>query len=223
MNLRLLLAALVLLMAAAACGPTPQIRSEEYLADISLLSEDPCGPPCWRGITPGETAWDEALIVLEDDPTLADLEVRADEETERIGAAWKPVDGELCCQMYTETGETVSFLILQTTPQSTLGQLIDKHGDPDYLVGQTYTEDQGLFNLFYEDIPMIVYVFVAGEQGTLSDTSEIVGFAYLTSDFMQNVIETSELHAWEGYQTYSYYMDSELEITPVYTVTPADD
>lgn len=223
MNLRLLLAALIVLLLATACGPTPQIRSDKYLADTSLLSGEPCGPPCWRGITPGETSWNDAIVILEDDHSLTGLEVRADEDSERIGAAWKPINGDLCCQMYTETGSLVSFIILQTTPQATLGQLIERHGDPDYLMGQTYTGDQGLFNLYYVDIPMIVYVFVAGENGALTEASEIVGFAYLTPELMQLIIDTDSLHMWEGYQSYKTYMGGEFEVTPRITLTPSDE
>jgi len=222
MKLHFLLLILGAGLLAAACGPAPQIRNENYLQDDSLFTEEPCAPPCWRGITPGETAWRDALTMIEDDPTLAQLEEQADEESDRIGAAWSQTDGELCCQMLTEDGETVSFIILQTTPDHTFGEVVNIYGEPTYLVGEVLSDDQGLFSLFYPDTPMLVYAFVAGEQGELTETSEVVGSAYMTEDLMELLLNTSELHAWEGFKSYSAYMDGEFEVTPSITVTPSE-
>src|SRR5690606_32282156 len=48
--------ALVLLF--AACAPPPPLRDDTLLQDTSLITENTeCAPPCWRGITPGVTAW----------------------------------------------------------------------------------------------------------------------------------------------------------------------
>lgn len=223
MKFRLIFALITLTLIAAACGPAPQIRSDKYLPDDSLFTEEPCGAPCWRGITPGETKWSDAMTKVEDDPTLENLEEQADENSTRIGAAWSAVDGELCCQMFTEDGETVSFIILQTTPDHKFGEVIDIYGEPDYLIGETLSDDQGLFSLFYTDIPMLLYVFVAGEKGEITELSEVVGFAYATPELMQLLIDTSELHAWEGFQSYAAYMDSEFEVTPSITLTPSEE
>lgn len=225
MKFRLLLAIFGLIFIIAACGPTPQIRSDRYLFDTSVVSLDPCGPPCWRGITPGETNWDDAITIVEDATDINELQIQADEESERIAAAWNAAEGELCCQMFTDDGETISFLIIQTTPDTTLGEVIEQHGDPDYAIGETLTDDQGLFSLFYQDIPMLLYVFIAGESGELSATSEVVGFAYMTDDTMQLLIDSADpgLHAWDGYQSFTTYMDGEFEVTPVITLTPSEE
>ena len=212
-----------LLLLAAACAPPPQIRSDKFLNDTSLVSGEPCAAPCWRNITPGETKWSDALIFLEDDASLANLETQADENSDRLGAAWSPAEGELCCQMFSEDGEEVSFIILQTTPDMTFEQVIEKHGEPEYLTGEAVSDDQGIFSLFYPDVPMMVYVFVAGESGALGGSNEVVGFAYTTSELMTLLLDTSELHAWEGFQSYSDYMGGALEVTPSITLTPVPE
>lgn len=198
----------------AACSPVPEIRSENYLQDSSFLTDDPCGAPCWRGITPGETEWEDAVALIQDDPTLNQFQQEADDETEALGAIWGQVDGERCCQMFSEFGDVVEFIILQTTPENTFGEVIEKYGEPDYLIGQLLAGDQGIFSVFYVDVPMLIYVFIGGEDETLAESNEVVGFAYTTEENMQTLLETSELHAWEGFQTYSAYMEGELEITP---------
>ncbi len=222
MKFRLLLALCGLTLFVAACAPTPQIRSDQYLTDESYLTSDPCGPPCWRNIVPGETTWEDAVILVQDDPTLDDFEQRVAEDTGARGAIWGQTGGDRCCQMFSQDGETISFIILQTTPENTLSTAIEVNGPPDYLIGEALTNDQALFSLFYVDVPMLLYVFVAGQAGAISETSEVVGFAYTTPDNMQLLIDTSELHAWEGYQSYSAYMDSEFDVTPRVTLTPSE-
>lgn len=215
MKFRFILAVLGLVLLVAACAPAPQLLNENYLDDESLITGDPCGAPCWRGIIPGETSWQDAQTLIEDDATLSDWQQGNDDETNRLGAAWSKLDGELCCQMFsTEDGEIVEFLVIQTAPNVTLRSVLDTHGEPTYLTGQTVSDDQGLFGLYYEQVPMLVYVFVAGEDGELSDTSEIIGFAYPSESMMTEMIETSELHTWEGLQSYRDYMDGEFELVP---------
>ena len=215
MNYRLFLAGIGLVLLVAACAPEPKLLNENYLNDTSYITGDPCGPPCWRDIVPGETSWQDARTIIEDDPTLSNWQQRADEDTERIGAAWEQADGELCCQMFsTEDGETVELILLQTSPQETLQSVLDEHGEPNYLVGETVTEDQGIVTLFFQEIPMIIYTFVEGESGAITADSPIIGFAYLSESLMEELVDTTSLHAWEGFGTYSDYMNSEFELIP---------
>ena len=194
------------------------------LQDTSFITGDPCGPPCWRNIVPGETTWNEAISIIEGDSTLNDLETNSAEDGPQMVAGWGQEGGDGCCQMYTEDGLTVSFLVLQVAPDVLLGQMIEMYGEPEFLVAETLSDGQGVAHLIYPEIPMVVYAFIEGEQGELTVSSEVVGVGYMTEDLMQLVIDTTEpgLHAWEGYQTYQYYEDGELEVTPSATLIPSD-
>lgn len=44
--------------------PAPRITSDAELMDVSLITGEPCEPPCWQGITPGETTEEEAMAIL---------------------------------------------------------------------------------------------------------------------------------------------------------------
>lgn len=222
MRFRFGLVAIMTLFLAAACAPEPQILSDSLLEDESLITEDPCGPPCWRGITPGETSWNDALEIIEEDETLANLETRNNEDTGQVGASWAQEGGDNCCQMFTQDGTTVSLLVAQTTPELTMEAIVEKYGEPEYLVGETVSSEQALVSTYYPDVPMLVYVFAAGESGEITPSNEIVGFAYTTPDLMDLLINTSDLHAWEGYDTLSAYLDSEYEVTPSITLTPVE-
>lgn len=222
MKFRVLFLILMVVVAllVAACAPAPELRNENFLQDTSFIDADPCGAPCWRGITVGETQWGDALTLIEDDPTLSGLETRTADDSEIIGAIWSQADGDGCCQMYSEGGEVVDVLILQTAPLVTLGEVVDVHGDPSYLIGETLSDDQGVFSLFYPDLDMLIYTFVAGEAGALSETSEVIGFGYFSPERMDLLLLTNDLHAWEGYQSYDAYMSTDFEVTQSVTLTP---
>lgn len=222
MKIRLLLVSVLLVLMGAACAPEIQLVSDEYLDDDSLISDEPCAAPCWRGITPGETSWNDAVQIIEEDETLDDLQTRTDDETGQIGAAWAQVDGRNCCQMFTQDGETVSLLVTQTTPDIAFSEVIEKFGEPSYLIGEAVTSDQALVSVYYPDVPMLIYLFVAGETGEITEESQVVGFAHTSEDVMSLIVETSDLHEWSGFDSFINYIDSDFEITPSITLTPVD-
>lgn len=217
---------LALILVIAACVPTPNLRNEKLLNDDFLVSpSENCDAPCWRGITPGVTKWAEAITILEDDATLNDPQVQNLEDGQpAVGALWKMIDGEDCCQMVSEDGETVSFIVLQLSPNHTLGELIEARGEPAYVIGSPGVEDQALINILYPDSGLIVGVFVAGEQaGSLSASSEIVVAYLLTPDRMDLIVNTSNLYGWKGYGSFNIYAPEATEadfiVTPSITLT----
>src|SRR5690606_9896520 len=204
MNYRLvLLGVLTLALLLAACAPPPQLRDETLIDDISLISGDPCEAPCWRGITPGETLWRDALTILEDAPDFENVRTAEDENSNAIGAIWQAKGGPECCQMVAEDGETVNLIFLRFRPGMTLDQVIDVHGEPAYAVGTPVTEDQAIVNLVYPETPMIVLAFTAGDQVNVTASSDIIGVFYTTPADMDLFINTQYLHAWEGYAPFN--------------------
>ena len=211
--------ALVLLF--AACSPPPPLRDDKLLQDTSLLTNDPdCSAPCWRGITPGKTPWSEALTKLQDDKTLENVTTQSDDKSKAIVAEFQQKGGTSCCQMFSEDGEKVNVLFLRVAPTVKLGQLITAQGLPTYLVGSPYSDDQAVMNLIYPEKSLVVYAFVAGTSGSLSESSEIVGVLYMTPADMDLLIKTSSLHSWDGYKAYQTYDSSAFEVTPSVTLTP---
>jgi hypothetical protein len=228
MKLRLCLLGVFAVSLLSACIPAPNLRNEKFLNDDSLLKTDEtCSAPCWRGITPGETKWSDALAILEDQP---DLEDPKSEQAQSIGpnalaAVWQPVNGEQCCQMVSEDGETVSGIVLQLAPTMTVGELVSAQGEPQYVIGTPGTDDQAIINLFYPEHSIVVLAFVAGaSSGELSESSEVIGIFYTTPDQMDLGLKLSNLYAWNGYQPFSAYApdkaDADYAITQSVTLTP---
>lgn len=223
MNKPRMLLVILLLLVIASCMPAPVLRDETLLHDTSLVSGEPCAAPCFRGITPGETAWRDAVTMIEDDPDFSNVQTQSAEDgSGRVQIAWQQGEGgSVCCQIMSEDGQTVRLTFLRTAPEVTLGEVIEAHGEPIYIAGQEFTEDQAIMSLVYPETPMVVYAFVAGpETGELSASSEIIGALYFVPEDMELLLNTTELHSWEGYQSYKAYVESELEVTPSVTLTP---
>jgi hypothetical protein len=222
MKVRLILLASLTLLIITACAPEVRILSDKLLQDTSVITDEPCAAPCWRGITPGETKWNDALAILEADDTLTDMEIRSNADTGQIGAAWSAVNGDKCCQMFTQDGESVALIVLSTTPDIKFGEVIEKYGEPEYVIGQSLSATQALASVYYLDVPMMIYVYSEGETGTVNEESPVVGFAYTTPELMQLVVDTSNLYNWSGFGTFSDIIGGDFDLTPSITLTPVN-
>jgi hypothetical protein len=189
-------------------------------AATEATSDNLIGTSCWRGIVPGVTRWSDALTMLEDDTTLENVKTQESEDSPAKAAEFQPKGGTTCCQVFTQDGESVSVIFLRVAPKVSLGELIEAQGEPAYLVGSQYSEDQAVMNLIFPEKSLVIYAFVPGTSGALSANSEIVGVLYLTPSDMDLLIKTSSLHTWDGYKSYTDYDTSEFEVTPEITLTP---
>jgi hypothetical protein len=232
MKLRLLLlAAGLLTLIVTACAPTIELRNEAYLNDTSLISQDPCSAPCWRGLTPGETPWNTAITQLEDDATLQDVRIQPPaEDSPATAASFQRVDGIPCCLIYSENGITVDQIFLQVAPNMTLEQVIAAYGEPSYIAGRT-DSGQSVAEVYFPEHQLVVYAYITdSEEGQVAPTSEIVAILLARPQDIQQAIERSDLYNWNGYQSYAEYftdqpfdktaVPTELWTTPETEVTP---
>ena len=219
-----LLGLLVLVLLLAACAPAPELRDSTLLQDESLIERsDSCEAPCWRGITPGETVWRDALTVVEDDAALTNLQLEQVPDSNAIVAAFQGAGSEQpCCQLLTREGDTVDVIFLRIAPTLDVGDVIEAWGEPQYAVGSPFSDGQAIMNLIYPDVPMVVVAFVAGPEGSISSSSEVIGAWYMTDSDMELLVGTTELHFWEGYDTFAAYDAEEgtFDTTPSITLTP---
>ena len=214
------IALLALLLAGCAA---PELRDNTLLQDNSLITQDPCAAPCWRGITPGETLWRDALTRIEDDSALRDMQIDQVEDSDAVVAGFKGGESDqACCQLLSRTGEQVDVIFLRIAPTMTVGEVIDIWGEPTYAVGSPYADGQSIMNLIFPDIPMVIIAFVAGDNASIAASSEIVGVWYMTSEDMELLVGTTPLHFWDGYGTFQSYDAEEgtFDTTPSITLTP---
>ncbi len=221
----------IFIVLVAACAPPPVLRSDDYLTDSSLVSGEPCEAPCWRGIIPGETLWRDAVITIEDDPQLKNLQVESSETTDEEGnnvtaraGAFQDGDAQACCQIFSADGEVVDSIFLLLAPNTRLEEVIDIYGEPAWLTGEAITEDQAIMSLIFPDQNFVVYAFVAGEaEGGVTASSEIIGSIYMTTDNMNRIIETTNLYEWDGYQSFRAYVDGNFDLQASISNDGADE
>ncbi len=213
----------LLLVLAAACLPQPTLRSELFLDDTSLITDEPCGAPCWNDITPGETSWEVAVESIRNDSRFAGLEINS--EGEFVEAIWQKADSnQFCCRLVgKEAEDSIDFLFLALSPEIVVDEVLDAHGDPTYVVAQPFTDTESVVQLIYPDVPMIVWVLIGDTQSSLLANSEVVALLYMTAEQMALIIDTNTLQAWAGYQPYAVYEQATPAVTPRITLTPVPE
>jgi len=182
--------------------PEPTLLNNNWLDDDSILTSEPCGVPCWQNITPGETALSDAITTVEQLVNATILDEGAN------GFTFSIETEEVCCQIGSQDGSVVNTIFLQLAPTNTLGELIENHGEPNFVTGEPFTDSEYIMTLFYADLNLAVYVIVDGADGQLSEESPMISVIYTDDELMANVVESGTLQAWDGFLTYNDYMGS---------------
>lgn len=220
-KLTFLLVLAVLGVILAGCGSPPPLVSEKYLADTSIISQDPCGPPCFAGITVGETTFADALSKIKANTT-AFKDVQSQDDPPQ--AAWSDaVNGEACCQMTADknTG-LVDAILLRLAPKITIKDVIAKYGEPEYVsvLGQDYSADETAVGLIYPKIGNVLWVMPGNGSSTLDENDPVVIALYFAPNTIQDLLSTATLMKWTGYESVSFYRTATPIVTPIPTTTP---
>ena len=184
----------------ATIGPPPRTLIDEgFLSDTSFISGDPCGPPCWRGIVPGESTLADALEIARG---LDGFVVWEGEREFQFGLA----EGPVCCQVSADETGTVTAVILQFAPGMTIGEAIDKYGEPLFFRGQLYTKSEAILWFWYPDLRAMIQAVVPGADGILQAGSPLVAAFYLADDIVSDARQAEVFTPWPGYVAYKDYV-----------------
>ena len=212
MNRRLLCLFLLIAAAAvAACSSNVNLLDESKLQDRSLLSGEPCVAPCWNGITPGETSYRDAKLIVESNGRLK-ISEEPDAQEDNPGRMFTFGEGENqpCCQVVSRDGETISSFLLQLAPVMTFGPIFDEYGEPQFVIGHAVSDEQAYLAMIYSDIQLVVYAYVdGGNTGELSVGSPIIGALYMAEPEMQELLNCSSMNFWRGFQSFESYASGE--------------
>lgn len=188
--------------------PELTLLDPTMLPDISLLTGDPCGPPCWQNISPGETDMGDALEIVSGLDS-----IRITEATDaNITFAYE--SGAPCCHIVSDDEGLVAGIVLQLAPQALVGELIQKLGEPQYVNGMPFSEKENLLVLVYPENAAFFYALVSGPDGLLDELSPIVTALYATHEQINQIISTSPFDNWKGYLSYGEYMDGQFDNNP---------
>ncbi len=217
MNRLLLLCLLMVALLLSACAGEVNLLDETKLRDTSLLTGEPCEAPCWLDITPGETSYRDAKLIIEGDSRFKIVE-EPDPQEGNPARSFTFAEGENpgCCQLVSRDGETVSSFLLQTAPVMTFGPVFDRYGEPNYAIGEQVNDEQGYVALIYSDRRLVVYAFVeAPTQGSLSVSSKIIGTLYLAEAEQKQLLDCTSLYDWAGFAPFSVYSGEDYDYVGV--------
>ena len=193
--------------ALAACAGEVNLLDETKLQDTSLLSGEPCEAPCWNGITPGETSYRDAKLILESDRRFT-IKDESEPEGDNPGRVFAFAEGDhdSCCQVISRDGEIISSFLLQLAPAMRFGPVFDKYGEPQYVAGQQVSAEQAYSVLVYPELPLVIYAFAGGdEQSMVSVENRIIGVMYLAEPEMQELLTCARLNLWKGFVSIAEY------------------
>lgn len=188
--------------------PELSLLNDIYLQDSSLITGEPCGPPCWQNITPGQTSLSEAVAIV---TAIDGLEIVQSGESAFV---FRQDAGAACCQVVSRAGETISTILLQIAPITTIGEVIAIQGEPQYVTGQPFSETEAVIMLYYPEQNMLLSAMVPGQDGQLEKSSPVVTVVYATDEIFSEAFGSMPFDTWKGYLKYSEYMDGEFDYHP---------
>ncbi len=188
--------------------PERSLLNDRLLDDISLLTGEPCEAPCWRNITPGETSYEDALANIEA------LESATTLQADDRAITFAGIGGDPCCQIISDDNGLISTILLQLKPQMQFGDVIARHGEPTYVLGQPFSDAEAMLIHVYPEHSMILFVMVAGAEAALEESSPVVASMYIAADQMSQLVMSTPLDRWKGFLTYGEYVDGEFDVNP---------
>ena len=182
--------------------PERSLLSQLYLADNSLISGEPCAPPCWRNIVPGETSFADAMEIVQGLDGISEPQLGPD------GLVFGRADGPVCCQVSSSDGESVQLIMLQFEPAMRFGDAVASYGEPLFYGGLPFSAAEMMMMFYFPDNAMLVTTVVPGIDSMLEETSPIVGAVYATREAFAATINRDELVAWRGFVAVSEYTEA---------------
>jgi hypothetical protein len=127
--------------------PISPIRFEEPAAVSSLFADDSCAPPCWFGLTPGESDTEEVVALTQHSALFYSVRHSQNGGAERYSMGWLfyeredlvpfGIDIQLHDGKVTEIRGAMNRVVL-------LREVLEKVGTPDYIIAD-YDELFGMY------------------------------------------------------------------------------
>ena len=178
--------------------------------DGGLLSREPCGPPCFYGITPGKTTQLEVSQVLEDLGILDKcqfLTLPSTKEEEEESGHWQ-CSGGFDIEIRKDT-QIVKSIYLRIGEPIEIQKIIEKYGNPDVIqVLETgFVDALSVSATVYFINSRMVFPLpeVEGFNYPISPTTTVNRIVYRDDQSLQSEIERwSDITTpWKGYGTYT--------------------
>jgi hypothetical protein len=186
------------LWSCAAPKPTPAPPITPTYADGGLISGEPCGPPCFWQIVPGQTTQAEALAIALDELKLNDCQLFSDADRHGFNCDF------LVAVTFAAGSDVVASVALQLDVPVTVGEAIAVLGEPNAVavnaeVGPQATRTR-LMLYFDETHTRLTLPFEPGYGQLVSESVLVAHVSY--SDPASYAPAREVAAPWTGYGTY---------------------
>ncbi len=180
------------------CGEPPPL-------DRSLLTGEPCEPPCWQGLTPGESTEEDVAEFMRTTRFVDAGSVRRSsytrltqggEEVAGVVIHWRSSWGLSACNDFCVEEGVLNSITICPSPGVTLGGLIERYGAPEKYIAnlQGYERRWIDVTLFYPTHGFTVYFTLTPEDATLQPESSVASVWYFRAAPLERFIELG----WEA-------------------------
>jgi hypothetical protein len=192
----LVLAAAALLIAACVgCGEPPPL-------DTSLLTGEPCEPPCWQGLTPGESTEEDVAEFMRttrfvDTRTVYRGRITRAGEVVGVSIQWRSTfGGGRGYNSFDIHAGVLSHITIHPDYDLTLERLIGRHGPPEkYNANLSGYERQWIdVTLYYPTHGFTVYLVLYPNDATLRPDSSVESVWYFRAAQLGRFLELG----WEA-------------------------
>jgi len=173
------------------------------IGDGGLLTKDPCGPPCFLGIVPDVTTYDETIQILTDYQYWDDCEEwDTYEDTGTLGIRCS----ETFIFYFYEDKSHAYTVAFGPQQEITVQDVIDEFGEPAYLnvivTGYEESIREATIRLYYPDFKMAIWLEdQKGGSYLLEPTTKIDNVRYLGGDLDDSIFRPRK-QDWQGYIEY---------------------
>lgn len=196
--------------------PTKPAPPEDW--QTRWLKGVPCSPPCWEGITPGQTSRTEAEQILAQSPLIASTKIYT--STIPQGSTWKWTQGDTSggsTYYNQEAPQTVYGIWPAYRTSFTFRDIINAYGEPSHIMARGFRSSHE--NRTYSQV-WIVFLSkgfaLSTEQKDLSENTDFSDLTFFapTLDGFVKVEPLPKLHPdwlvpWQGFKGFDYYCHDE--------------
>jgi hypothetical protein len=186
------------------------------IGDGGVLSGKPCSAPCVFGIQVGETPFDQVL------PTLKKNGIARSKCLEEPNVSWYLFTcgaGRLNIVVDTQTNIVVSVWLLPNASIS-LGEMIEKYGEPNYVTLDQEALDTIHPRLYWNSMRMVVLLpQIPGNTYDVEKTKEVESISFSVESVyrISDKVPNSYYELWKGYGIYQAPVIT-IPLTPIPTV-----
>ena len=192
------------------------VRYGANIGDGGVLSGKPCAAPCVFGIRAGETPFEQVLPTLEKNGIAS---WRCFQEPSVSWYLFTCGAGRLNVQVDTQTNIVVAVWLFPNDPIS-LGEMIEKYGEPDYVTLDQETLDTIHPRFYWNSMRMVVVVpQIPGNTYDVETTTEveIISFSDESVYRISDKVPNSYYKPWKGYGIYQAPVVT-IPLTPMTTI-----